>query len=48
MMGSGWRSGGQHQQAKYRHRAVIYPSRVILPNRSPTPQVTKARLVGLG
>src|SRR5665647_970243 len=53
MMGSGWRSGGQHQQANYCHRAVIYPSRPSrhgssCPTGASAPEVTKAWLVGLG
>src|ERR1035437_7439661 len=53
MTGSGWRSGGQHQQANYCHRAVIYPSRPSrhgssCPTGASAPEVTKAWLVGLG
>src|ERR1019366_7415899 len=53
MTGSGRRSGGQHQQANYCHRAVIYPSRPSrhgssCPTGAPTPETTTAWLVGLG
>jgi hypothetical protein len=52
-MGSGRRSGGQHQQANYCQSAVIHPSRPrrhgsSCPTGAPTPEVTTARLVGLG